>query len=86
MGPDWLRQTLNTGMIITAVVGLAVGAVVTVTAPAKEVPSAGRLVILPLFIGMTALWAFPMAFFIRWLSIRSIRRVMRPVPTPLSTS
>jgi hypothetical protein len=67
------------GRKLTLGVGMPVGLLAAFLAPANALPSGGRLVVLPMFVGMTALWAIPMGFVIRWLTVRSLRRVMRPV-------
>jgi hypothetical protein len=78
-GPQWWTAALRMGAMLTLGVGVPVGLLAAFLAPANELPSGGRLVVLPMFVGMTALWAVPMGFAIRWMTVRSLRRVMRPV-------
>jgi hypothetical protein len=78
-GPRWWTAALRMSFMITLGVGVPVGLLAAFLAPSSELPSGGRLMVLPMFVGMTALWAFPMGFAIRWMTVRSLRRVMRPV-------
>ncbi|MFI5245393.1 MAG: hypothetical protein ACHQQR_09235 [Gemmatimonadales bacterium] len=78
-GPRWWSAALRMGAMLTLGVGVPVGLLAAFLAPTNVLPQGGRLVVLPMFVGMTALWAVPMGFVIRWMTVRSLRGVMRPV-------
>jgi len=72
-GIGWLARTIGMGGLITAGVGLPIGLLQALTAPVADLPSGSRVLMFLLFIGLTALWAFPMAFGIRWYVLRDYR-------------
>lgn len=72
-GNGWLRRTFGMGAMITAAIGLPIGALQAVTLPITDLPSGSRSLMVFIFVGLTALWAFPMAFGIRWLVLREYR-------------
>ncbi len=72
----WI-ETLKTGFTITAMVGVPIGLLMAFLLPATDLPSGGRAIVLPLFVALTAAWAVPVAFVIRWITVRLMRRFMR---------
>ncbi len=73
-GPQWLRHTLRTGLLVTLGVGIPIGLLVAATSPLSDLPAGSRPLTLPYFLGLTALWAFPFAFGLRWLTLWQYRR------------
>lgn len=74
--PDWWTRVLRQGVVITAGVGIPVGLFVAVKSPTTELPSGGRLELFVMFLLLTAVWAVPAAFAIRWMVLRSYRRMV----------
>ena len=71
-GPAWVRHVLGIGLKLTLGVGLPVGALFSLLPIPATVGT--RISMFVAFVGMTALWAMPFAFAIRWMSLRSDRR------------
>jgi hypothetical protein len=74
-GPGWVGRTLRMGALGAAAVGVPVGLLMAGFFPTSELPGGSRALALLTFVGMTALWTFPAAFGIRWLSLKSHRRL-----------
>jgi len=69
----WVGRTIMMGGLITAGVGLPIGILVAVTLPVGELPFGSRVLMFFLFVVLTALWAFPTAFAIRWYALRDYK-------------
>jgi hypothetical protein len=72
-GTGWLKRTVGMGAILTSGVGVPIGLLMAVTLSPAELPGGSRSLMALSFLGLTALWAFPMAFFIRWYVGRDYR-------------
>ena len=81
-GMGWMRRTLTIGAAITAGVGLPVGLLMALTFPSAELFAGSRPLTLLTFVGLTAVWAVPMAFGIRWFALRDYRSLAAPARTP----
>lgn len=81
-GKGWIRRTLVTGAGMTAAVGGSVGLLISTLFPLSELPGGSRVTGFLGFVAVTALWTFPMAFGIRWISLRSNRPFLRIKPGP----
>jgi hypothetical protein len=77
-GPRWRFRVLRWGLLMTAGVGLPVGLLMSFIMPTVDLPGGSRVLMLVSFLGMTALWAIPMAFGIRWGVVRRYRALMGP--------
>lgn len=75
--PDWWKRVLRQGAAITAGVSIPVGLVLAIRSPTTELPSGGRLALFIQFLVLTAAWALPAALWIRWLALRSYRRMSK---------
>ncbi len=73
-GPRWGDWVIRMGLTITAGVGLPVGLLMAATFPPTELIQGSRVMMVVGFLGLTALWAFPAALWIRWLTVRGYRR------------
>ena len=82
-GEGWLRQVGKIGAQLTAWVGGSVGLLLAIIIPFSDVTLLTRISMFFGFIGATALWTFPMAFVIRWISIRGYRKFLRFCPEPV---
>jgi len=76
-GKGWVRRTLGLGAGLTAGVGGTVGLLMSTLFPLAELPGGSRVLGFIGFVGMTAVWAFPMAFGIRAISMRNHRPFLR---------
>jgi hypothetical protein len=72
--PGWAVRCALLGAGAGVVLGLLVGGLLVSTAPAEELPAGSRAAGLAGFVGVTLLWTVPMAFLIRWVSLRTHRR------------
>lgn len=72
--PGWAVRCGLLGVAGGVVLGLLVGGLLVSTTPVEELPAGSRAVGLAGFVGVTLLWSVPMAFLIRWVSLRSHRR------------
>ena len=87
-GQGWLVRTLATGLLFTLVGGLLIGLLLAFDTPISELPGQSRALMVLAFTGMTAAWAFPAAFLMRWALVRSLRKLttQNPMPTSASTT
>jgi hypothetical protein len=76
VGPGWLMRTARTGLMISLGVGIPIGLLLAFALPESELQAPNRALTVLAFTGMTAAWAFPMAFVLRWFAIRSQRKLM----------
>lgn len=74
-GPGWVGRALRMGALGAAAVGVPVGLLLAGFFPTSALPGGSRALALLTFVGMTALWTFPAAFGIRWLSLKSHRHL-----------
>jgi hypothetical protein len=74
----WPRTVLKQGLKLGSAIGLPVGVLMAATTPASALPPGGRLVVPLMFVAMTFAWTLPMAFVLRWATLRSYRRWLRP--------
>ncbi len=76
VGPGWPARTALTGLLLTLGIGIPVGLLMAVALPESELLAPNRPLTVLAFTVMTAVWAFPMAFAIRWFTVRSQRKLM----------
>jgi hypothetical protein len=76
-GPHWLRRVLMIGLGMGAAIGIPIGALVAFTAPAG-LSLGSRMLAVFTFTAMTLLWTIPIAFAIRWVTLRTHQRFIRP--------
>jgi len=76
VGPGWLARTALTGVLITLGVGIPIGLLIAFGSDPSELPSQSRVLMVLAFTGMTGAWAIPISFLLRWVSIRSQRKLM----------
>jgi hypothetical protein len=69
----WLRRTLINGALLTAAAGGTVGLMMSTLSPLSELPGESRVLAFLGFLGLTALWTFPMAFGIRAIVMKKHR-------------
>jgi len=74
-GPDWWLRVLRWGAATTAGVGIPVGLLLAIKSPSAELPSGGRVEQIIMFLLLTGAWALPAAFGIRWMVLKSYRRM-----------
>jgi uncharacterized membrane protein len=78
----WIARVLVSGMLMALVIGIPVGTLIALSARPSELPElGGRVGIVGAFLLMTLLWTVPMAFVIRFLTLRSYRPLLRAEPT-----
>ena len=75
--PRWPLRTLATGLVMGLGIGLLVGPLLAFGLPPDERPAGGPAVIWLSFVGLTLLWTIPMAFLLRWGTLRFYRRLSR---------
>lgn len=78
-GPGWAWRSLRLGLVIGFGVGIPVAALLALAAPLTNLPAGSRWLGGALFLGLTLLWAIPMAFLLRWWSLAMYRRLLRRV-------
>ncbi len=78
-GPGWAWRSLKWGALLGLAIGIPVAALLAFVAPARALPAGSRLLGAALFLGLTLLWAIPMAFLLRWWSLVTYRRLLKQV-------
>lgn len=78
-GPGWARRSLLWGLLLGVGIGTPIGVLVAFTAPAAALPAGHRWLGALLFLGMTLIWAIPMAFLLRWWTLITYRRFVKQV-------
>jgi hypothetical protein len=72
----WIARVVVRGVVMALVIGIPVGTLMAMNARPFELPElGGRAGIVGAFVFMTLLWTIPMAFVLRFLTLRSYRRV-----------
>jgi hypothetical protein len=88
-GEGWLKRVARSGARMAGWVGVPIGLVLAAAFPVPEATIWTRIGMLLGFIGLTALWTFPMALGIRWVSMRHHRQFLHfrliPVEAPPET-
>ena len=74
----WPLRTVLLGLAMAAAVGIPIGMLIARDVPLDELPSGGRPAVVAAFFGMTCLYMMPMAFLIRWKTMRNLRKLERP--------
>lgn len=78
-GPGWIRRVLRVGLLMALAIGLPIGGLIAVFVPAGAFPGGSRLLTVPAVFAMTLLWTVPMAFVLRWATLRLHRRWIQPL-------
>jgi len=79
VGPGWPWRTLKRGIYMTLGIGIPVGALIGFTSAPGELPRQSPWLMVLAFTGMTATYAIPGAFLMRWFGVR-LQRKMRYDP------
>lgn len=77
VGPHWRRRVFRAGFLMTLGVGIPIGLLLALTSAPSELPAGSQPLMLLLFVGLTALWAFPFALGLRWQVLRGYRDLGR---------
>lgn len=76
-GPGWARRSLLVGLGLSAGVGIPVGVLMMALWRPEDLPGANRWLTIPAFVGMTMMWAIPMTFLLRWMTLLSLKRLVK---------
>jgi hypothetical protein len=85
VGQGWTARVLRMGVFVALGIGIPIGTLIAMTSSPSELPGGSRLMMILFFTGMTAAWAVPMMFIIRFFTVRSQRKLMR-VPCTQTTT
>ena len=73
MGDGWWRRVLLMGVVMAFAIGIPVGAILAFGSPRDELPGHSRLLMMVIFILLTAVWTIPGAFLMRWRLVKTYR-------------
>ncbi len=76
-GPGWARRSLLVGLGLGAGVGIPIGVLMMALWRPEDLPGANRWLTIPAFVGMTMMWAIPMAFLLRWVTLLALKRLVK---------
>lgn len=76
--PGWVGRTVRQGLLLAAGVGVPVGSAMALLFPTTELPGESRILAFVGFLLMTAAWALPFVFLVRWMSLNSQKRLRDP--------
>lgn len=73
MEEGWQRRVLLMGVVMAFAIGIPVGALLAFGSPREELPGHSPLLMMVIFILLTAVWTIPGAFFMRWRLVKTYR-------------
>jgi hypothetical protein len=69
----WPRRVFLMGVVMAFAIGIPVGALLAFGSPREELPGQSPLLMMLIFIVLTAVWTIPGAFFVRWRLVKAYR-------------
>ena len=78
-GPGWLRRSLAMGVAVGVGIGMPVGVMMTVFWRPEDLPTANRLLTIPVFVAITLVWCVPATLLLRWMTLLALKRMVREV-------
>lgn len=73
MEEGWVRRVVVMGVVMAFGIGIPVGAILAFGSPREELPGQSRLLMMIIFILLTAAWTIPGAFVLRWRLVKAYR-------------